>query len=173
MAHLGALVGERHPVSSPANLRRTELYLTEEFGRLGLAVDRNSFEAFGGTHCNVIGTLGGRHRAPPLILAAHYDTVAGSPGADDNASGLAVLLEVARRVGSAPFRRPVRFIAFNLEEENLLGSRAYTAQLTTTQQPVYGAIVLECVGCARHDEGSQQIPPDLPIAVPRSATFWL
>jgi Zn-dependent M28 family amino/carboxypeptidase len=107
----------------------------------------------------------------PLILAAHYDTVIGSPGADDNASALAVLLDVARQVVNVRLQRPVRLIAFCLEEENLLGSRAYAAHLTSTQQSILGAIVLECVGYTRDEEGSQKIPPGVPVTVPTVGNF--
>ena len=109
--------------------------------------------------------------AAPLILAAHYDTVIGSPGADDNASALAVLLDVARRVATTRLSRPVRFIAFCLEEENLLGSRAYVEQLGMAQPPILGAIILECVGYARDEEGTQKIPPGVPVTVPTAGNF--
>lgn len=170
-AYLRALVGERHPVFSPEKLKETDHYLTEEFRRFGLDVVRAPFEALGGTHYNVIGTLASRHGTLPLILAAHYDTVQGSPGADDNASGLVVLLDVASRLASRRFHRTIRFIAFSLEEAHLLGSRAYAAHLAAADQPVYGALVLECVGYARDEEGSQRIPPEVPIAVPSIGNF--
>jgi Zn-dependent M28 family amino/carboxypeptidase len=171
MAHLRAVVGDRHPLSSPDKLQQTEHYLTEEFRQLGLDVELHSFEAFGGTYRNVIGTLRGRREAPSLIVAAHYDTVEGSPGADDNASGLVVLLDVARRLGDATLERSVRFIAFCLEEQDLLGSLAYAAHLRATGQEILGAIVLECVGYARDEEGSQQIPPGVPVPVPTVGNF--
>ena len=171
MTHLRAVIGERHPVSSPDRLKRTEDYLAEEFHRLSLDVVRHLFDAFGGTYCNVIGTVRGQQDLSPLILAAHYDTVEGSPGADDNASALAVLLEVAHRIGSRPCQRPIQFVAFCLEEEGLLGSQAYAAHLAAMQQSVCGALVLECVGYARDEEGSQKTPPGVPIAVPSVGNF--
>lgn len=130
----------------------------------------------GGVYRNVIGTVRPAsvqdgEAPPPIILAAHYDTVPGSPGADDNASALAVLLDVAHRLEPRRFRRPIRFIAFSLEEEGLLGSQAYAAHLAATRQSLYGAVVLECVGYARHEEGSQKIPPGVPIAVPTVGDF--
>ena len=130
----------------------------------------------GGTYRNVIGmavpaATKVQQELPPLIVAAHFDTVEGSPGADDNASGLAVLLEVARRVRAVPLARPVQFIAFSLEEENLLGSLAYAAHMRTTGQAMLGAIVLECVGYASTEEGSQQTPPGVPISVPSVGNF--
>lgn len=175
MTHLRAVVGERHPLSSSTRLQQVERYLRDQFSEAGLAVTTHEFEAMGGIFRNVIGTgppaSGQNGKEPPMILAAHYDTVPGSPGADDNASALAVLLEVAHRIQSYQLRRPIRFIAFCLEEEGLLGSQAYTAHLAATRQSLYGAIVLECVGYARDEEGSQTIPPGVPIAVPTVGNF--
>jgi len=167
--HLRALIGERHPTSSPTALRQAEDYLTEQFKVLGLEVSTHPFKALGDTYRNVIGTMrpqkgdsphaeGGPSPAP-LIVAAHYDTVEGSPGADDNASALAVLLEAARCLRDVPLSREVRFIAFSLEEEDLLGSLAYVSSLKKDGHEIAGAIVLECVGYAKSEEGSQRKPP--------------
>ena len=175
-ARLRTLVGERHPFSSPRFLLQTETYLYEQFAAAGLAVSTQEFEALGGVYRNVIGVAHppseqSQAAQPPLIVAAHYDTVPGSPGADDNASALAVLLDVAQRITQTSLSRPVHFIAFCLEEEDLLGSRAYVAHLSETHRPVHGAIILECVGYARDEEGSQKIPPGVPIAVPTVGNF--
>lgn len=171
--HLTALARERHPQTSPVALRETADYLSQQFINTGLDITTHQFKAWGQTYENVIGTKSAEHDAdiPPLILAAHYDTVTGSPGADDNASALTVLLEVARRLRTTALARPVQFITFCLEEENLLGSRAYTAQLRESGQAVYGAIVLECVGYASDLEGSQRTPPGIPVAVPSVGNF--
>jgi aminopeptidase YwaD len=170
--HLERLIGERHPDSSPDTLRRTAAYLTNQFTSLGLRTSLHEFSAWGRAYQNVIGaTPNVSESEHPLILAAHYDTVIGSPGADDNASALAVLLDVARRVIQVRLQRPVRFIGFCLEEENLLGSRAYAAHLASMQQSILGAIVLECVGYARDEEGSQKIPPGIPVTVPTVGNF--
>jgi len=177
--HLQALVGERHPVSSPEALKQAKNYLTEQFRRLGLKVTLHPFDALGGTYYNVVAALSpsvsagspAPNEGPPLLLAAHYDTVPGSPGADDNASGLAVLLEVARSLRDMPLSREVRFIGFCLEEEDMLGSLAYAAHLKAGNQALRGAIVLECVGYCSVEEGSQLVPPGLPITVPSIGNF--
>ncbi len=170
--HVIALVGERHPVSSPAWLAQTEQYLADRFLSLGLIVTGHPFEAYGRTFCNVIATLSGTGAAAaPLIIVAHYDTVSGSPGADDNASGLAVLLETARGLKDRPLVHDVRFIGVCLEEENLLGSRAYAAYLRATNQPIQGMMALECVGYASAEPGSQRSPPGAPIEVPTTGNF--
>ena len=172
---LKQLVGERHPHSSPARLRETEVHLQQQFTQAGLTVTTHPFSALGGTYQNVIGTArptsGPGQPAPPLIVAAHFDTVEGSPGADDNASALAVMLHVARQIRNMKLVRPVHFIAFNLEEENLLGSQAYTTLLRKNGDAIHGAIVLECVGYASHQANSQKIPPGIPIAVPTTGNF--
>ena len=169
------LVGERHPLSSPTRLQEAEAYLYRQFSESGLAATTQHFQALGGTYHNVIGTALPDAKpfqsAPPLILAAHFDTVQGSPGADDNASALAVMLHIARRVRAMKLARPIHFIAFNLEEENLLGSSAYTALLRKNRETIHGAIVLECVGYASHHAGSQKTPPGVPIAVPTTGNF--
>lgn len=166
------LVGERHPVSSPARLAQAEQYLADQFRSLGLIVTGHSFDAYGRTFRNVIATLpGSGASAAPLIIAAHYDTVLGSPGADDNASGLAVLLDAARSLAGRPLACEVRFIGFCLEEENQLGSRAYAAHLRTTNQPIQGMIALECVGYASAEPDSQRTPPGVPIPVPTTGNF--
>lgn len=171
---LHALVGERHPLTSPNRLQQVEAYLHRQFSEAGLIVTAHEFEALGRTFRNVIATA---HPAstygplPPLILGAHFDTVEGSPGADDNASALAVILHVARQVRGMTLTRPIRIIAFNLEEANLLGSAAYASLLSENRETIHGAIILECVGYASHHEHSQKIPPGVPIAVPTTGDF--
>jgi Zn-dependent M28 family amino/carboxypeptidase len=173
MTHLAALARERHPDTSPVALRETASYLSQQFTRLGLEVSTHRFKAWEQTYDNVIGTKPAENgtATAPLILAAHYDTVEGSPGADDNTSGLTVLLEVARRLNQTALTRPVQFMAFCLEEEDLLGSRAYVAHLAETGQSIHGAIVLECVGYASDQEGSQRTPPGIPVTVPSVGNF--
>jgi len=176
-AHLLALLGARHPLSSPATLRQAERYLAEQFRQIGLEVSFHPFEALESTYRNVIASLPASSRtetdedAPPLIIAAHYDTVPGSPGADDNASGLAVMLEVARSLRGVSLRRSLCFIGFCLEEQDQLGSLAYASSLKATGREIRGAIVLECVGYARSEEGSQFAPAGVPIAVPSTGDF--
>ncbi|MEE8493327.1 MAG: M20/M25/M40 family metallo-hydrolase [Nitrospirales bacterium] len=112
-----------------------------------------------------------RASCPPLIIGAHYDAVAGSPGADDNASGLAVLLEVARRLAEVSPSGPVHLIAFCLEEQNLLGSLAYAERLQARGEEIQGALILECVGYTCSKPGSQRLPAGLPIETPPAGDF--
>ena len=153
-------------------MHQAEQYLIASFQRSGLLVKTHGFRALGGTYHNVVATLPTVQdkKAQPLLIGAHYDTVAGSPGADDNASGLAVMLEAAEQLAQVQLARPVHFIGFCLEEWNLLGSRAYVAHLRKQGREIRGAIVLECVGFASETAGSQAQPP-IPVKVPAVGDF--
>ncbi len=172
-AHLRVLVGERHPHTSRESLLAAERYIAQTFAELGYAVEPHSFDALGGTYRNLLvsGGLAARPGEPALLVGAHYDTVIGSPGADDNASAVAVLLECARALRQVSLQRPVRFVAFCLEEEDLLGSRAYVTALRQRGEGLAGAIILECVGYACSEAGTQQAPPHVPVAVPSVGNF--
>jgi aminopeptidase YwaD len=176
LRHLKSLVGERHPHSAPEALTRTADYLAAQFAEFQWTTTRQSFRALGKSYVNILGTKApagraAKDRQAPLLIGAHYDTVMASPGADDNASALVVLLEVAEQLRRTAVTRPVWLAAFCLEEQGLLGSRAFALQLKQTGQPLYGAIVLECVGYVSHQPGSQRTPPGVPIAVPTVGNF--
>ena len=171
-----SLVGERHPHSAPEALARAAAYLAAQFAGFHWTTTRQSFRASGKSYVNVLAIKApvgrvAKERQAPLLIGAHYDTVMASPGADDNASALAVLLEVADQLKSTVLTRPVWLAAFCLEEQGLLGSRAFTLHLKQTGQPLYGAIVLECVGYISHEAGSQGTPPGIPITVPTVGNF--
>ena len=102
--------------------------------------------------------------AGAILVGAHYDTVA-IPGADDNASGVAVALEIARLLGSRPTPRTLQLAFFDKEEAGLLGSQAFTAKAANLQN-LHGAIIMDMVGYACYTAGCQQYPANLPITPP-------
>lgn len=174
--HLEALVGERHPETSPRALRRAAHYLATQFSKSQWSTSSQLVNAWGKTYRNVVATKYPSWprqgtELPPILIGAHYDTVPESPGADDNASGLVVLLEVASRLSQTPLARPVWLVAFCLEEQDRLGSQAFAARLKTEGRELAGAIILECVGFARTEAETQQAPPGVPIAVPTRGDF--
>ena len=176
LRHLQSLIGERHPDSAARALTQAAEYLAARFVEYGWTTSRQPFRASGKSYFNILATKSPPGRpakdAPaPLLIGAHYDTVAASPGADDNASALAVLLEAADLLRHAVVGRPVWLVAFCLEEEGLLGSRAFISRLKRSGQALGGAIILECVGYASHEPGSQAIPPGVPISVPTVGNF--
>jgi len=95
---------------------------------------------------NVIADVGPMHR-PLFVVGAHYDSVPGSPGADDNASAVAALLELAEEITlpeDSPYR--LQFVAFDREEDGLLGSQAHCEWLRRARTDVAGMISLEMLG---------------------------
>ena len=176
LRHLRSLIGERHPDTAPHALKQAAEYLAARFTEYGLTTSGQPFPAFAKSYFNVLAIKwpGGRpvkNAQPPLLIGAHYDTVEASPGADDNASALAVLLEAADRLRHTDVARPVWFVAFCLEEQGLLGSRAFISRLKQSGQVLEGTIILECVGYASQEAGSQRTPPGVPIAVPSVGNF--
>ncbi len=171
-SHLKTLVGIRHHETAPDHLERAADYIRERFISFGLQVSEQNFEVFGHQNRNIIGRIEGSNpESPVLILGAHYDTVSRSPGADDNASGLAVLLEAARILSAQAPETPILFIAFAQEEQGCLGSRFFIEDFVQTGREIQGMIALECVGFAKDEPGSQQAIPNLPVTVPDRGNF--
>ena len=113
--------------------------------------------------------------AGAIVLGAHYDTVENSPGADDNASAIATLIEAARIFSSGPSRATLKLVFFDQEEHQpdnsgLLGSLAYVQ--SEEARDVRGAVILDMVGYACRDAGCQSYPPRLPIQnLPETGDF--
>ena len=152
--HLAALstdIGERSPWRGDG-LARAEAYIRATWKKAGFRVTEQAYDYQGRRVANLIAeAANARHDGPFYVVGAHYDTVPGTPGADDNASGVAVLLELGRRIAIAPPRLPLRLIAFTLEEPPAFatrdqGSRVFVRRLAETGDQVLGAIVLEMVG---------------------------
>ena len=169
--HLERLVGIRHHAVAPEALEAAADYISEQFREAGLKVRAHRFEAFGHRNRNIIASQGSRRGNPAFILAAHYDTVSESPGADDNASGVAVVLEAARLLGKLRTRVPLRFIGFAQEEQHCLGSTLYAIRLRRAGARIRGMISLECVGYASDRPGSQQPLRGLPVRTPETGNF--
>lgn len=110
--------------------------------------------------------------AEKILVAAHYDSIKGSPGADDNASGVAAALEVARVLGKTSTARTLQIVLFDQEEAQLLGSSAYVEEASNLEN-VAGVIVLEMLGYTCHTAGCQQQPAGLSIATPSKVGDFL
>ena len=134
-------------------------WIANEFEGLNLDVSLQKFEipeqSPGRTGSNVIGTLNPASREQPILVGAHYDTVPGSPGADDNASGVAAMLECARVLVGSQSSRHVIFAAFDAEEmqppvEGLHGSTAFVEKLGENNRPA-ATVILESIGFSSTD----------------------
>ncbi|HIN21732.1 MAG TPA: M28 family peptidase, partial [Rhodospirillales bacterium] len=152
--HVRALAGDigERSVLRGDGLRKAEDYVRRTFEAAGLAVSEQSYEYKGRRVANLIADLPGAGAdAVPYIIGAHYDTVMGTPGADDNASAVAVMLELARRAVARPPGVALRFVAFTLEEPPThatrhQGSRVFVRRMIEARDSAAGAIILEMVG---------------------------
>ncbi|NIP81193.1 MAG: M20/M25/M40 family metallo-hydrolase, partial [Gemmatimonadetes bacterium] len=177
-ATVRTLAGVRHPRAAPDALEAAAELLTRGFRQAGLQTERRPFEFRGRSYDNVVGRLvGSRPEEPAVLVGAHYDTVPGSPGADDNASGVAVLLETARRAARERVARTIEFVGFNLEEpQDLLGSYRigsgrFAESARRAGRRYAGALILEMVGYTDPRPGAQTVPPFVFKRVPDTGTF--
>lgn len=177
--HIRALEEVRHPVAAPEALERAACYVAAHLSTLGYEPSEHNFQDNGRLFRNVIATRRGLCTPQERVfLLAHYDTVAGSPGADDNASGVAVMLEAATLLARLGFERTIQFIGATLEENEhedchgsgLRGSRALAAHARENGWNIEGVVVLESVAYAG-DTAVQAVPPGVPIPVPEAGNF--
>lgn len=172
--HLTHIACERDPYLATAGHFFVQEYIRQQFALWG-SVDIHTFRVGGKTCKNFILNLppNGAEKGdlPPILVGAHYDAVPGTPGADDNATGVAVLLELARMFAAEPTRYPLRLVAFDMEEYGLLGSADYAAQLKQEQQPLRLMISLEMLGYRDITPGSQNYPPPLERFYPNRGDF--
>ena len=139
-AHITALEGDRASVGGAAAAAD---YIRSQLASYGFTVERAPV----GSSENLIAQhTGVTHANQVFIVGAHFDAVPGSPGADDNASGIAGLLEIARIAANERFGSTIQFIAFGLEEAGLQGSTQIAQQYAAAKVNVVGMISLEMIG---------------------------
>jgi len=144
--------------------RQTRELVESELRRIGYEPERLPFTWAGAADAglaNVQARLAGATPdAPILVVSAHYDSVASTPGADDNGSGVAGLLELARRLAGRRFEAELRLIFFDCEEPGLIGSGAYVKELSSEERARFvGVINLETLGFTDRSADSQELPP--------------
>jgi len=159
-------------------LDKTVQYLSGEFKAFGYQVIHQSFKFAGNTYQNVIAELKGRTSSEKvLVVGAHYDTVRTTPGADDNASGVAGLLRMAKLLAGKPLDKTVRFAAFALEEPPAyrtknMGSYHYAASLKKNRDQIEGMVCLEMLGFFSDRPGSQHYPiPFMKLRFPKIGNY--
>ena len=145
-ADLDWLAVPRHARWDELGLLTVRSRLLERLQDLG-PVEQHRFQEGADEVVNLILRLPGqRPELEPLLVAAHYDGPLGSPGADDNASGVVALLELARRWAVQPPQRPLWLVAFDLEEWGMIGSRVLATELMQRNQPLHLMVSLEMLG---------------------------
>ncbi len=145
--HVQNIHFDRNPYDHYRELEQAAQYIEREFLKSGWEVKEDRFQWEGRSYKNIVAEKKGTISPNRVfILGAHYDTVPGSPGADDNASAIAVLLEVASNIQTVPLGCTVRLIAFSLEECDYIGSTHYVESLKKGEEKILGMISLEMVG---------------------------
>ena len=176
VAALAGSIGERN-VWRPEAMAAAAGYIQERFEDAGYTVNVQPFTSRGLTVNNIEAVLPGQGAADEIIVVgAHYDTVADSPGADDNASGVAALLELARLLAGTTLPRTVRFVAFANEEAPFfygdeMGSNLYAARALAQGEHIEAMLSLETLGYFTDQPGSQKYPFPFSYLYPDTGNF--
>ncbi len=173
---LAGHLGERN-VWHPQQLEAAGRYIEDQLKQSTLAVARQQYQVDGITVGNIEAEWVGTERPGEIvILGAHYDSVVGSPGANDNGSGVAALMEIAAMLPPRNLPRTVRLVAFVNEEPPffmtpLMGSRVYARRARGAGDQVIAMISLETIGCYDDRAGSQRYPFPFAVFCPDTGNF--
>lgn len=165
--HLAGTIGPRH-ISRPEAFEAAVAYVAESLAARGEPVERFPYSVDGYQVSNLVLERRGVTRPEEIVVVgAHYDTLIGTPGADDNGSAVAMLLELARLLHGQPTERTIRFVSFPCEEcpyyeTDQMGSRQYARQCRERGEKIIGMFCLEMVGFYTTAPNSQRIPKELP-----------
>lgn len=173
---LGGAIGERN-VFKPTALRAAATLVADAFAETGLEVRRQSYVVAGEQCENLEVEIPGQGNPPEIVVVgAHYDSVIGSPGANDNASGTAGLMELARLFAGTKPQRTLRFVAFANEEPPYfqsaeMGSLVYARKCRERSDPIVAMLSLETIGYYSDHERSQRYPFPLGMFYPSRGNF--
>jgi hypothetical protein len=170
-------VGERNLGRYP-KLVEAAAFIEKSFIGAGYErVERQSYEVRGRKCDNLAVELAGNDHADEIVVVGgHYDSVVGTPGANDNASGTAATLALARRFAQRKCERTLRFVAWVNEEppyfqSDSMGSLVYAKRCRQRMEKIVAAISLETIGYYSDEKGSQKYPPPLGLMFPSEGNF--
>ena len=163
-SHVTAIASEEHNARHPAALARASQYIEAQLAAMGYAVGVQSFDGGDAQVRNLEVEIRGT-AAPQqiVIVGAHYDSAHGAPGANDNGSGTAMVLELARAFRKSAPQKTVRFVLFANEEppyfgQKTMGSLVYAQRSRQRQENIIGMLSLETIGYYDDAPGSQKYP---------------
>ncbi|MBK1989022.1 M28 family peptidase [Sphaerospermopsis aphanizomenoides BCCUSP55] len=173
--HLQEIARERDPYMASGGHFFVQEYIRQQFSQWG-SVEIHTFQVGGKSCKNLILNLPAQPQRKkanlsPILIGAHYDGIPGTVAADDNATGVAVLLEFARSFSQKPIKYPLRLVAFDMEEYGLLGSGDYAALLRQQGEKLRLMISLEMLGYRDFTAGSQRYPAFLDRFYPNTGDF--
>ncbi|MBD1898625.1 M28 family peptidase [Trichocoleus sp. DQ-A3] len=171
-SHLTQIVRDRDPYFASSGHFYVQHYIREQLQQWG-TVETHEFSIRGQNHQNLILNLPAatNNQKPPILIGAHYDAAPGTPGADDNATGVAALLELARIFAAEPAKYPVRLVAFDMEEYGMLGSQQYASDFKQQGQSLRLMLSLEMLGYCNSAPGSQRYPAGLERFYPNRGDY--
>ncbi len=173
---LATTIGERN-VFRPDALAAAANYIEQAFTAAGYTVERQAYDVGDIICANLIVEIPGRTRPGEIVVVgAHYDTVRGSPGANDNASGMAAVLALARRWHGTKPDRTLRFVAFVNEEPPFfrtprMGSVVYARRCAERGENIVAMLTPETIGYYSDERGSQRYPPPFSLFYPNRGDF--
>jgi Zn-dependent M28 family amino/carboxypeptidase len=176
--HLGSTIGERHLIR-PKALRATAEYIRQVWSNQGFLVSEERYEVVGQPCANLVAELKGSARAGDIVVVgAHYDSVVGTPGANDNGSGVALLLEMSQALRRESLSRTVRFVAFVNEEPpyyftEQMGSRVHARESRRRGDNIVAMLSLETLGYYTTGHGTQSYPPPFGYLYPSTGNFLM
>lgn len=175
--HIAAIASREHNLFHPAELEAAARYIEAALGGFGFAVQAQRFRVAAGEVRNLEVEVKGAVRAEEIIVVgAHYDSVFGAPGGNDNGSGVAATLELARQFRDERPVRTIRFVLFVNEEPPFyrtdeMGSRAYAKRAKERGERIVAMFSLETIGYYSDEPGSQRYPFPLGFFYPRTGNF--
>ncbi len=175
--YLSEAVGSRS-IREPHKIALARDYIFKTLNSYGLSPELQDYSVGGNVFSNIVVTLPGKGKPEEIIVVgAHYDTVSGSPGADDNASAVAMLLESARLIKDDVLERTTKLVFFTLEEPPIfgtedMGSRVFARQAKKSGMDIKAMICLEMVGYFSEKKGGQAFPlPLMNLVYPSTPNF--
>lgn len=173
---LGGVIGERH-LDRPNALRGAAAYIRTAWARDGLSASEEPFEVGGQSVMNLVVEQRGVSRPQEIVVVgAHYDSAPGTPGANDNGTGVALLLEMARVLKDEALPRTIRYVAFVNEEpphffSERMGSRVHARRARQRGDNIVAMASLETLGYYAAADGTQRYPFPFGFFYPRTGNF--
>ena len=175
--HVAGVASREHNFMTPGEIEASARHIEQAFAGMGYAVALQRFQSGGDEVRNIeVEVPGGARAGEIVVVGAHYDSVAGAVGANDNGSGVAATIELARLFRNTKPARTLRFVAFANEEPpfhhtDAMGSRHYALRAKARGENIVAMFSLETIGWYSERPGSQRYPFPLRFFYPSTGNF--